>query len=37
MPQPAEWTFEGVPDTIIGEVGSDGNRIRYLRGIYVSI
>ena len=37
MTQPAEWTFEGIPDTAFAEVGNDGNRNRYLRGIYVGI
>ena len=37
MTQPAEWTFEGIPDTAFAELGNDGNRNRYLRGIYVGI
>ena len=33
----AEWTFEGGPELFFMTVVIDGFRIRYQRGIYVSI
>lgn len=35
MSQKMEWTFEGGPERF--QVWTDGNRSRYLRGVYVGI